>query len=297
MLWAQWEIAEKSWYIVFNANGGTKAPMPQEIPFGEDAVLTAELPENGTLAFNGWALNPDAAAAEYMPGDTLKYDSGKNYVVLYALWDLSPAGRPVIISFRANGGQPDTVPDTISKPKSAWFRLPESEPVWDAQHLFLGWSDDPEAAEAKWKAGAAAVFNQDTTLYAVWDAQYKVISGSGSVWVKKSTVTQRFIADGDIRYFVELRIDGKRFTKGVEISSGSTVADIKPWAMETLSAGMHKVTFVYEDGEASAPFTVQKALPPTGDRSAPALWLTLVMLGIAGLVLPGMLSRTARRKK
>ena len=218
-------------------------------------------------------------------------------MVLYALWDLSPAGRPVIISFRANGGQPDTVPDTLSKPKSVWFRLPDSEPVWDAQHLFLGWSDNPDAAEAKWKAGAPAVFSQDTTLYAVWKAQYKVISGADSVWVKKSTVTLRFIADGDIRYFVELEIDGKRFTKGVEISSGSTVADIKPWALETLSVGMHTITFIYEDGETSAPFFIRKAPPPTGDRSDPALWLLLIVLGMAGIAVVGIRAYTAKRKR
>ncbi|MBR0266593.1 MAG: InlB B-repeat-containing protein [Clostridia bacterium] len=296
-LWAQWNVSGNSWYVVYNANGGTKAPGTQIIQQGKDAVLTTELPENGTLVFKGWTPNPQTQDPLYQPGDTLKYDSEKNVVVLYALWDLSPAERSVLITFKANGGLSDTVPGPLSRPKSVWFLLPASEPVWDAQHLFLGWSDDPEAAEAKWKAGAAVVFDQDTTLYAVWNAQYKVISGSGSVWVKKSTVTQRFIADGDIRYFVELRIDGKRFTKGVEISSGSTVADIKPWAMETLSAGMHKVTFVYEDGEASAPFTVKKALPPTGDRSAPALWLFLILFGLAGITLVGVLAHSAKKKR
>ena len=296
-LWAQWNVSGNSWYVVYNANGGTKAPGTQIIQQGKDAVLTTELPENGTLVFKGWTPDPQTQDPLYQPGDTLKYDSEKNVVVLYALWDLSPAERPVIITFKANGGLPDTVPGPLSRPKSVWFLLPASEPVWDAQHLFLGWSDDPEAAEAKWKAGAAVVFDQDTTLYAVWNAQYKVISGAGSVWVKKSTKTLRFIADGDIKYFVELRIDGKRFTKGVEISSGSTVADIKPWALETLSVGKHTITFKYEDGEASADFTIQKALPPTGDRFDPALWLLLFVLGMAGITVAGVLIRAARKKR
>ena len=175
--------------------------------------------------------------------------------------------------------------------------LPENEPVRDAQHPFLGWSDSPDAAEAKWKAGEAAVFDRDTTLYAVWNARYNVISGAGSVWVRKSKITLRFIADGDIRYFTELRIDGERFTKGVEISSGSTVADIKPWALDTLSDGTHTITFQYVDGEASAPFTIRKALPPTGDPSDPALWLFLIVLGTAGIILAGVRAYTVKKKR
>ncbi|MCR5565771.1 MAG: InlB B-repeat-containing protein [Clostridiales bacterium] len=296
-LWAQWQIAGDSWYVVYNANGGTKAPDPQIVRKNQDAVLTAELPEYGDLTFNGWTQDPQNPDPVYQPGDTLRYDSGKKYVVLYAIWNLSPADRPAIITFRANGGLPDTVPGPVSRPKSVWFLLPESEPVWDAQHLFLGWSDNPEAVEARWKAGAAAVFNQDTTLYAVWKARYSVIEGSGSVWTKGSGKTQRFVADGNIMYFTELRIDGKRFDNGVRITSGSTVADISPEAMEKLSVGMHKVEFVYEDGEASAPFIIRKKLPPTGDQSDPLLWLLLIGLGTAGIAVAGIRARAEKKKR
>ena len=66
--------------------------------------------------------------------------------------------------------------------------------------------------------------------------------------------------------------------------------------MEKLSAGTHTVTFVYEDGEASAPFIVRKELPPTGDRSNPALWLFLIVLGLAGITMTGVRAYTARKK-
>ena len=67
--------------------------------------------------------------------------------------------------------------------------------------------------------------------------------------------------------------------------------------METLSAGMHTVTFVYTDGTASAPFAVRSTPPPTGDADHPALWVLLFVLGTAGLVLLGILPHAARRKK
>ncbi len=312
VLWAQWVTEGNRWYVIYNANGGTKAPGPQIVKKGENAELTDELPEAGGRTFKGWALSPDAAEAAYQPGGTLEYDSGKNYVVLYAVWELDPPERPVVITFRANGGLPDTVPVPISRPRSVWFHLPESEPIRDAQHLFLGWSQNPDAVEARWKAGAVAIFDQDTTLYAIWSARYQVTEGAGSVWVKGSGKPQRFVADGNMTYFTELRIDGKRFEKGVEITSGSTVADISPWAMETLSEGMHTITFRYEDGEASATFSIapqpedretpatdadDKVLPQTGDSSGSLLWLLLIVSGIAGMVLVGVRAHAGKRKR
>ena len=217
-------------------------------------------------------------------------------MVLYAVWELNPVRRPVIVTFDANGGQMDDVPKKVLTPRWSWIRIPLQQPSWDPQHDFLGWATDPDAKEPEWHAGDVALFKQDTVLYAVWDPHYKVIEGAGSVWFKGSGKTQRFVADGNLKYFKELRIDGLPFSKGVEISSGSTVADISPDAMETLSVGEHTVTFVYVDGEASAGFTVDKKLPPTGDTGHPSLWLMLVLLGAAGL-LTGFLPRTAKRKK
>ena len=296
-LWAQWKNAADSWYVIYDANGGRKAPALQVVPKGTDAVLTRELPDGGALVFKGWTqdlLHPDPVL---QPGDTLKYDSKKNYVVLHAIWDLSPEGRPVVVTFHANGGQPDTVPHSVSAPAMTWFRLPEEKPAWDGQHEFLGWSRDPEAAQAEMKPGSVAMFGEDTKLYAVWRAHYRVTEGAGSVWIKGSGKTQRFVADGNITYFTELRIDGKRFEDGVTITSGSTVADISARAMEKLSVGKHKVTFAYEDGEASATFAVQPKVPPTGDADRPMLWLALVLLGLSGLALSGLPVRAGKRKK
>ena len=122
-----------------------------------------------------------------------------------------------------------------SAPIRAWVRLPAREPEWDPQHDFLGWSADPAAAKPELKPGDMALFEEDTVLYAVWKAHYRVIEGAGSVWVKGSGKTQRFVADGNVKYISELRVDGAPFEKGVKISSGSTVADISAKAMETLS--------------------------------------------------------------
>lgn len=296
-LWAQWEIPGDRWFVIFNAKGGTKAPMPQIVQRGTDAVLTTELPENGDMVFMGWTTNASGPGLVYQPGDTLPYDSSKSYVVLYAMWNMIPVDRPVIVTFDANGGLPDTVPHTASALKGVSFNLPETEPSWDPQHPFLGWSTNPKATEPMWKAGDEVAFDQDMTLYAVWHPQYKVIEGADSVWVKDSGRTQRFVADGNFQYFRELKIDGRTLRDGVEFSSGSTIADISAKTMETLSVGDHTVTFVYMDGEASAKFSVsQSGLPATGDTVSPTLRFAPMALSVTGLVLIGAARLIAKKE-
>ena len=448
-LWAQWKIDEKSWYVIYNANGGTKAPGPEIVQKDKDAVLSKELPEAGKMIFKGWTTDPKKPKVEYQPGDTLPYDSSKNVVVLYAVWDFSPvpkpinvsfdangvdkaklpadlwfeqgtwatlapaipplngsyvfvgwsedpkatvpefkAGtsyrfyktvklyaiwteqkkvtltfadslsdevsnmpdpitiqtnvspnvkipdtipkkpgrkfvgwntkkdrtgttylpgdtivlkedttlwaqwdldpvdRPVVISFEANGGLKESVPDNISVPKNEEFRLPDTKPAWDGQHDFLGWSTDYQATEPTWKAGDTVSFNEDTTLYAIWNAHYKVIEGANATWTKASGKTMRFASDGNLEYFKELKIDGKPLTDGVKISSGSTVADISSAAMEKLSVGDHTITFVYKDGEASAKFSVaaHRNTPKTGDTENPVLFMVMIIISLMGMI-------------
>ena len=91
--------------------------------------------------------------------------------------------------------------------------------------------------------------------------------------------------------------DGQPFAEGVKISSGSTVADISPKAMDKLAAGDHTITFVYVDGQASASFTVLNDVPKTGDAGRPLLWLFLILSGVTGLVLLGAMVFNPKRKK
>ena len=91
-------------------------------------------------------------------------------------------------------------------------------------------------------------FDKDMTLYAVWYPHYKVIEGAGSEWVKDSGAVQRFVADGNYKYFKELRIDGVAIIDGVKIyayENGSTAAEISAEVMQKLSVGEHTITFVY----------------------------------------------------
>ena len=296
-LWAQWQKAENSWLIIYNANGATSAPGPQIVPNGVGAFLSRETPDAPTLIFKGWTTDLSKPEPEYQPGDYLAYDSNKRVVVLHAVWQMSPVRRPVYVSYDANGLQGASLPPNFWLIDAGWAQVGYAVAPLGGPRAFLGWSEKPNAVRPEYKAGKAYYFDQDTTLYAVWGVQYKVTYGAGSVWIKGSGKTQRFIANGAVKDFVELRVDNLPFNDGVTISSGSTIADISAKAMEKLSNGTHTVTFIYTDGTASANFTVQPKYPPTGDKNHPALWLILVVSGIAGIALVGKRAFTARRKK
>ena len=127
--------------------------------------------------------------------------------------------------------------------------------------------------------------------------QMNAYSGLSHAHYKGSGKPQCFVADGNIKYFRELQVDGKPLMEGVKFSSGSTIADITAAAMEKLSVGEHTITFVYMDGAASAKFTVQNTVPPvipsTGDALHPALWAAATELAAAALGVAAKMRRSA----
>lgn len=168
-LWAQWKEAGNSWYVIYNANGGTKAPRPQIVTRGEDAELSQELPVLGTLIFKGWTPDLKSKDPVFQKGDTLPYDSEKTVVVLYALWELSPAKRPVHIIFDANGAENIKLPEDIWIEYGECHQLEKAIALLGGQYTFRGWSEDPGSSEPQYKAGKYYYFDEDTVLFAIWE--------------------------------------------------------------------------------------------------------------------------------
>ena len=275
--------------------GATSLPPTQLIPLGAGAFVSRQIPTAGNLMFKGWTTDPLKSEPEYQPGDYIAYNPEKRLVILHALWEMPPIRRPVHVTCDANGVKGVKLPADLWLIHYGWAHVGWAEGPLDSTHVFIGWSEDPNAVRPEYRPGYAYYFDRDTTLYAVWGSQYKVIYGAGSVWVKGSGVRQRFIANGDLKDFMELRVDGTRLKDGVEISSGSTIADISAETMEKLAVGKHTILFIYRDGQASAEFTVKGKLPPTGDTGRPGLWLCMLLAGLIGCGWLGIRARNAKR--
>jgi len=232
-------------------------------------------------------------------GNVIPYSSEKDVVTLYAVWGFDPVDKPIRVSYDMNGGPQDQKPSDQWVPSGSWLVLSGRTPAWDGQHVFLGWSLSSRSRQAEYRAGATAGFAEDTVLYAVWNISYHITEGNGSSWTEGASGDQglRFKADGNLRYFRTLYVDGSPVPgQNYSLYSGSTVAVLSSRFLAGLEDGSHTIRFGYADGHADGTFNVYKPVPRTGDSSNPALWTVLILLGAAGITAI-VVYRFSRRKK
>ena len=152
-------------------------------------------------------------------------------------------------------------------------------------------------------------------------SDYKMIEGANGTWTQNSNGTLVFRANGDFSKFTGVKVDGTLIdAKNYTAVSGSTVITLKADYLKTLSAGTHKITVVYTDGECSANFEVKKAAseqtmptegdktdttkpaggkdttsPQTGDNSNLALWFAVLFVSGAGVLGTTVYSKRKRK--
>ncbi len=95
---------------------------------------------------------------------------------------------------------------------------------------------------------------------------YQCTTGSGQTWRKGSGAGAEFVfkrtADDSktIDHFKDVKIDGKTLkASDYTVKSGSVVINVKPAYLEKLAVGKHTLTADFDDGSATAAFTVASA--------------------------------------
>lgn len=156
----------------------------------------------------------------------------------------------------------------------------------------------------RWPAG-----NTDSLLkleepfsYKVTDVQGKThITGSETDTAVKVLRSSRPELAGD--RFEMILVDGKAAAPGcctVSKEGDSLILTLKSSWLDSLSAGEHTITVLFSDGDTETVLTIKardpKPVPVTGDRGEPALWLGLLLLGLAGLSAAGALKRSRGRQ-
>ena len=136
-------------------------------------------------------------------------------------------------------------------------------------------------------------------------SNYKIVEGANGTWTQNSDGTLTFRANGDFSKFTGVKVDGTLIdAKNYTAVSGSTVITLKADYLRTLSAGTHKITVVYTDGECSTNFEIKKATaepskpeksPQTGDNSNMFLWVALLFISGAGVA--GITVYSKRKRK
>ena len=193
----------------------------------------------------------------------------------------------------------------------------QTRPVDPTGHkLTLVQAKDPTETEPGNKAyytcsGCDKIFEDEAGLTEITDKTSVVIPATGAPavvnytiadgenYTKESDTALTFTSDADFAKFVSVKVDGVIIdSTNYTAVSDNTKVTLKAAYLETLSVGTHTLTIVFNDGEASAQFTVlaanndsqtqpqpssDKTSPQTGDNSHFGLWFTLMILVLCAL--------------
>lgn len=168
--------SQKGYSVKYDGNGATSGDAPiDDTKYAEGSYADVKLP--GDLAmkdkvFLGWATEATAPTTIYQPGDKLPIQAD---ITLYAVWGDKPVQTK--LTYNANFGETpaekvceleNNATVTILDYGNAELGLP-TRPGYE----FLGWSENPKATEATYKAGDQIIVDEtDATakniLYAIW---------------------------------------------------------------------------------------------------------------------------------
>ena len=147
--------------VAYDANGGTDAPAAERKVLGDDLTLTTREPRRSGYVFAGWSTTANGAA-NYQPGDRYTADES---VTLYAVWQ--KAAENYTLHYSTDQGVP--VPASQTAAGGTQVKLSTDVPR-KSGYVFLGWADRQGGTPA-YRAGDTYTLQQNTTLYAVWQAQ------------------------------------------------------------------------------------------------------------------------------
>ena len=220
----------KGYRVQYEGGEDTTGAAPSDdTNYAEGSYADVKLP--GDLAkadkvFLGWAEATDPAKI-YQPGDKLPIEAGKavdGVITLYAVWGDKPVQTK--LTYNANFGETpaekvceleNNATVTILDYGNAELGLP-TRPGYE----FLGWSENPNATEATYKAGDKIIVDEtDATpkniLYAIWK--------QSTVTLKiTKTVTGNF-GDKSKAFQFSMQVDGgnsvELTAKGTALPRGS----------------------------------------------------------------------------
>ncbi len=197
----------KNYTVVFDANGGQGSMEAQTYEAGQTQALAQNTFTKANCDFVGWALNKDAATADYTDGQSVKdlvKEDGTS-VTLYAVW----APHTYTVSFDANGGT-----GTMGSQK---FQVGNAQALsanafQNANGSFVGWALEKDATQAAYTDGQSvtdlAGKGETVTLYAVWSGYTYTVVFDGNGATNGSMLQQNMVLGQ------EAKLTANAFTKG-----------------------------------------------------------------------------------
>ena len=173
----------KGYRVQYEGGEDTTGAAPSDdTNYAEGSYADVKLP--GDLAkadkvFLGWATEATDPTKIYQPGDKLPIQAdmdvnGDGVITLYAVWGDKPVQTK--LTYNANFGEtpPEKVYELENNATETIKSYGETGLPSRSGYEFLGWSENPKATEATYKAGDQIVVDDETDatakniLYAIW---------------------------------------------------------------------------------------------------------------------------------
>ena len=250
-LTAKWE--RNTYTIVYHGNGGVKVKdgktfeqvTSAKLPIGEPTTLKSAEFTRDNYEFLGWSYFENGsvyfkAAEKGVLFEESDFDENGN-VHLYAIW--KRLSYPVTLRYNANttdevANMPEPLEQTKNSDETgnAEFDISDKIPT-RAGYRFLGWAlNKPDAAEddIAFKAGETSFpfvvnYQDNITLYAVWQAQYTVTYTYESSNVTHTVPYQVKVPEDDGKYAVGEMV--RVAAKPKDVESGEYIWKFVTWKL------------------------------------------------------------------
>ena len=309
----------------------TTAPQAKDLTYtgSPQALVTTGRAEDGTMAY---VLGTDSTKApKYdwsadIPAETA---AGTYYVWYKAQGDdthsdSDPQCVPVIIK-KATPDAPlpptaESVTTTgVTLKKIAGYQYCMEGTAWQNSNVFDGLTKNTRYTFYQRIAGddnhepspssEGADITTDDTAYEAVNAE-GTEQTTGAIAELKVQIRRSKDDDQTFDSYTGAEMDGKAIPEEQTArAKGSLILTVKKAYMETLAAGNHKLKINFRDSSVEMPVTIHaaeptptrsptpKPTPKTGDTSDLILWGSLVLLGLAGMIVVIKQYHSRKRKK
>ena len=197
-VYARWTA--NTYYVVYNANGGSGSMATQAMSYGTAYNLSANAYSRSGYTFLGWSTNPSATTATYANGQAVSNLTATNggSVILYAVWE-----RMCTIYMHTNGGTfnsyaiSPTYGERVRKKGAAVGELPSISGSLNTLnprdgYTFVGWFTSPSGGT---QITSSTIVTSDITIYAVWKENNTVVydgnpgKGTNILWTNNTGQT------------------------------------------------------------------------------------------------------------
>jgi uncharacterized repeat protein (TIGR02543 family) len=167
-LFAQWRTLSNTYYVIFNANGGSGSMKDQPFTVGVEEELVANIFTRTGFIFTGWCSKADGSGVHYRDKSTISLSAN---LLLYAQWTKTTTGggKPCPGTPKVTDVDGNTY-NTVQLVSQFWMRENLKTTKYNTGEAITYITDNYEWYSATQEA--MCYFNNDVTYKTIYGALY-----------------------------------------------------------------------------------------------------------------------------